>query len=276
MSEHYLLLPRLDVQTANAQAAWWLINAAPIMAANLFAHNLGRQTGVFPRRVGIVHHDAQFLGEFFYGKYKSQQRRGAVYIDKEDYSSKNRHALSLQPTATCHLSLSLVLAFDGLESLPPLSKVRDFLAGARLAGGQVIGHGEPRTAADLSDLRKAIPTGYWLVERPDLMVPPDSAGDPLDALIGACSRPRRKRSEAAEDSRANPESWVVPTTLGYALITEAVERTGARGGYPHAYAEPLVGLVQYVSMRDLADRAFPFWRMAWPSNDVFLITQTEG
>ena len=68
MSLEYLLLPRLQVQAANAQATWWLINAAPVIAATLFAHNLGRQTKGFPVGVGIIHHSAQLLGEQFWDR----------------------------------------------------------------------------------------------------------------------------------------------------------------------------------------------------------------
>jgi hypothetical protein len=32
-----------------------------------------------------------------------------------------------------------------------------------------------------------------------------------------------------------PSSWIAPTTLGYALLTAAVPRAGAREGYPHAF-----------------------------------------
>lgn len=278
MNEEYLLLPRLEVRTANAQSTWWLINAAPVVAANLFAHNLGRVTGAFPRRVGILHHDAQFLGEVFYRQFRPQQRRGAVYINGDDYSSKNKHALSLQPTATCHLTLSLVLAFDALEGSPSISEAENFLAGARLAGGQVVGHGKPDAAGSLPELRQVLPAGYWLVERPDLINAADSSADPLDALIAACSRPRRRWKDRSGDPETapNPDSWVVPATLGYALLNEPADRPGAREGHPHAYAEPLVGLVQYLSLRQLADQALPFWRTVWPRDDVFLVTQKEG
>jgi CRISPR-associated protein Csy2 len=278
MSDHYLLLPRLEVRTANAQSTWWLINAAPVVAANLFAHNLGRKTGILPRRVGILHHDAQLLGEVFYREFRPQQRRGAVYINGDDYSSKNKHALSLQPTATCHLNLSLVLVFDAVDGPPSVPEVEAFLGGARLAGGQIVRFGASKSAGSLSELRQALPAGYWIVERPDLMSAPDPSTDSLDALIAACSLPRRRRPETSSNAEptSRPESWIVPTTLGYALLNEATDRPGARDGYLHAYAEPLVGLVQYLSLRHLADQALPFWRTVWPRDDVFLVTQQEG
>ena len=105
MSHTYLLLPRLRVQGANAQATWWLINSTPVMACTLFGHALGRHLDEPASGVAIVHHTAQLHGEQF-RLFRPEQRRGAVFIDKTDYSSKNPHALSLQPTA----SFSKVLA----------------------------------------------------------------------------------------------------------------------------------------------------------------------
>lgn len=280
MSYEYLLLPRLEIQTANAQSAWWLINSAPVLAANLFAHNLGRHTGIFPERVGIVHHHAQLLGEQggqFYGKLRPQQRRGAVFIDGDDYSSKNKYALSLQPTASGHLNWSLLLAFDSKQGTPTLSKAESFLAGARLAGGQIVDHAKPQALANWEEVRKTVRSGYWLIERMDLLAPLDGERDPLDSLIRATTQPTAHKGEPSitDPTAALPASWLVPTTLGYAAITGFAQRGGVREGYDHAYAEPLVGLVQYLSVREFAGQPPPLWRYDWLRDDVFVVTQKE-
>jgi CRISPR-associated protein Csy2 len=286
MNLDYLLLPRLEIQAANAQSAWWLINAAPVVAATLFAHNLGRRTGVFPEAVGIVHHHGQLLGERFYGKLRPQQRRGAVFIDGNDYpqprtGEKQRPQLSLQPTASCHLNWSLLLAFDGRQGVPPMPKVESFLAGARLAGGQIVDRAQPLALENREEVQKTVRSGHWIVERMDLMAPAE--GDPLDALIRATTRPAPRRDEekhgettvSAAGPAELPASWIVPATLGYAAVTEFARRGGVREGYLHAYAEPLVGLVQYVSVHEFAGRPLPLWRHGWPRDDVFVVTQKE-
>lgn len=310
MNEEYLLLPRLEIQAANAQAAWWLINAAPVMAANLFAHNLGLKTGnKIPRRVGLIHHDAQLLGERFYGKFQPQQRRGAVFINSDDYSSKNKYALSLQPTATCHLVLSLLLAYD--DGLPKLSAVADFLHGARLAGGQIIRHGKLETFDSAESVRRQLRSGYWIIERKDLLETAQGENDVLDVMIRVCSKRNtqphaqgEKNAEAptqepasaplSRQKKEDPQSWIVPTTLGYATLTNFAQRGGVRRSdyknrgdltppqkegrteeNAHAYAEPLVGLVQYLSLRQWSDRPLPLWQSHWPREDVFIVTQGE-
>ena len=291
MSLEYLLLPRLQVQAANAQATWWLINAAPVVAATLFAHNLGRQTKRFPVGVGIIHHSAQLLGEQFwsYGKLQlhPQQRRGAIFIDNQDYikprGGEKRHpTLSMQPSATCHLTWSLLLAYAAAEGSPSVNKVDQFLSHARLAGGQIISHAKPKPLGSLEEVRKAVRSGYWLVERQDLME--EGEGDPLDRLIHATTQrkhavhepqPTHDEGENPSDTTRDSSAWIVPATLGYAPITEFAQREGVREGYPHAYAEPLVGLVQYVSVHHYETPALPLWRQAWLDHDVFIVTQQE-
>ncbi|WP_418647980.1 type I-F CRISPR-associated protein Csy2 [Thauera butanivorans] len=281
----YLLLPRLRVRAANAMAGNYAVQAAPVMAVSLFTHNLGLKTGCHPLRVAILHHDAQLLGEYgsdgFYD-FHPQQRRGASFIDDVDYSSKNRHALSLQPTASCHLTLSLLIEVDGRIKL---DRVLDFLRSARIAGGCVDGFGKPESANELDGLQ--LPKGFWLIERSDLL---DTGANPVDALVGLLGRKSRKtdtprkaaRAEAADTLQALPESWFAATVLGYAATTPFARRAGVRqtgaGGQPetplHAFCEPLLGVVQYVSTGDFGPRPVPFWEHTWLQDDVFVVRQS--
>ena len=98
-----LLISRMEVQAANALVGQHFIATTPVVQASMFAHALGREVGRLPTAVAVLHHDSQLLGESgagFYGRFHAQQRRGSVFLDDTDYSSKNKHALSLQPTAT--------------------------------------------------------------------------------------------------------------------------------------------------------------------------------
>lgn len=278
----YLHLPRLRIRAANAMAGNYAINAAPVMAINLFVHALGLKTRCQPRRVAILHHDGQLLGEYgsrdgFYD-FHPQQRRAAAFIDAVDYSSKNPHALSLQPTASCHLTVSLLIEVDGGLNL---QRIRDFLRTARIAGGNIDGHGAAESADNLDAIK--LQKGYWLVERSDLM---SSHDNPVEALIQAIGRRHWPLAEQPDESgvRALPESWLAATVLGYAAITPFAHRAGVRmtgvntddeGDSPlHAYCEPLLGLVQYVSRRDYGNRSIPFWETAWLQDDVFVVRQS--
>jgi len=301
MTATFLLIPRLRVQGANAQATWWLMNPTPVMACTMFGHALGRHLNQSAIGVAILHHTAQLHGEQF-GYFQPEQRRGAVFIDEGDYSSKNKHALSLQPTASFSGEFSLIVQFDEYAEIS-MQQVETFLMRARLAGGQILEYGKPSVFTSESELLKQIRSGFWLIDRRDLMQKADGE-DWLDVLLRVTAkRDWRKPSDslpAADSSNGEddtedddtadcdddpwqfqktltplPSSWIAPTTLGYALLTAAVPRAGAREGYPHAFAEPLVGPVQYVSPRDYGDRPLPIWRHGWPRDDVFLLSQPD-
>lgn len=268
----YLLLPRLRIRAANALAGNYAITPAQVMACVLFAHNLGLQTGCRPQRVAILHHDAQLLGEYgsdgFYD-FHPQQRRGATFIDGVDYSSKNPHALSLQPSASCHLTLSLLLEINGRI---PTAKISHFLRSARIAGGNIDSHGEMQTAHELDEL--TLPKGFWLIERSDLL---QREGSPVDALLAALGR---KPAKASTEPPPLPESWLAASVLGYAMTTPFATRAGVRqtqqGDTPlHAFCEPLLGLVQYVSTGHYGPRPLPFWEHSWLQDDVFVVRQSQ-
>jgi CRISPR-associated protein Csy2 len=277
----YLLLPRLHIRAVNALAGNAAISPAQVLPCVLFGHNLERKTGCRPTRVAILHHDAQLLGEYgsdgFYD-FHPQQRRGATFIDSVDYSSKNPHALSLQPTASCHLTLSLLFEVRGRIDI---DKIKRFLRTARIAGGNIDSHGEIGAADDLDALH--LPKGFWLIERSDLL---NTDGSPVDALVTAIGR-KSIRAEAPEARNPGdpppplPDSWLAASVLGYAMTTPFEVRAGVRqtddGETPlHAFCEPLLGLVQYVSIKDYGPRPIPWWEHTWLQDDIFVVRQTQS
>lgn len=302
-----LLIPRIRVQSANAMVGQHFLSTTPIMAASMFAHALGREAGQLPSAVAYLHHDAQLLAESgpgFFGQYFPQQRRGAVFIDDTDYSSKNKHALSLQPTASAHLDLSLVLRFDASPDIPAIEAR---LRHARLAGGQIISHDPIETFDSTTGLKRHLRTGFWLIERSDLVDPDDPLSSVLSALGArpvSGSRSQELTTAAAGaaapvDAVVDPDdddafgfeseleelpvlpdysgslstSWLAPAVLGYAAVTPYARRAGLRADYLHAFAEPLVGLVQFVSVRHAASVGVPWWHHAWLSDEIFVVRQ---
>lgn len=277
---YFLIIQNLRVKHANALSSNYAVNAAPVMALNLFAHNLGRVIANHATGIGIIHHDAQILGEMGDGFHRLalQQRKAATLIDGNDYISGSL-TLSLQPTATAHLRLSLVIE---LEQRPERDEVEEFLANARIAGGQVESFDSVNFVhCDSDDLADSLPaSGFWLIDREDLM---RQHANPVQAMIDALGHvpvtapPIANASDAqtSEPESAERASWLVPTVVGYAATTDFVKRTGVRmlddGERPlHAFAEPLLGLAQYVSIRTLSAAALPIWRTEWLTDDVFV------
>lgn len=268
----YLLLPRLEVRHANAVASYWVLSPEVVLAARQMVHALARQLGVVKQEAGValVHHHVEMLGEQLPKDqhFRPQQRRGAVYINGDDYSSKNKYALSIQPTATMHLRITLIGRFRGGTSLD-LSEVRGFLRGGRLAGGQIIEHGEVEVLHQESDVWDRLRAGHLVLERPDMLQPAEEDRDIIDPFFRALVQGEPENTPGNE--RGGP--WLVPATLGYAAITPIEPRCGAREGYPAAYAEPLVGLIQYQPVRDARESGLlPFWDYSYPEAGVFVIT----
>lgn len=285
------VIPHIRVQAANLHTSGILLGGAPLMASGMFAHALARQLGIQDTGVIYIHHDRQDLGGFAYRRFTPAQRRGSTFINKKDYSSKNPHVLSLQPTASCHLHVSLVIRFDGRRR-PRLSDLRNLLANSRFAGGQIVSVGEVAWADDNEQslkniLNASIKTGFAVLDRHDVLLTYQQSQNlnRLQAFTRILALTKDGLNHAFGEH--NGLSFLSATNLGYALLEDPkTDRTGVRQAYapakqgngdvlptPHAYAEPLIGLVQYVSIRQLfhvatvhhTDDAEP---MAEPKNHI--------
>jgi CRISPR-associated protein Csy2 len=267
VSYQYLLLPHLRALNANAQPVWWVIGPPAMTAYAGFALAAGADGH---RGFAVVHHDIQFLGEEHRRRLHPHQYRAASYIDKNDYSSKNEYVLSSQPTARCHITASVVIRFAD-DDLVDLGRVAAALRGARMAGGQIVEHrflprSDGRSACLLQEherdrLASALRTGFTVVERQDLMLPVAGDRDPLDTML-----------RVTDPNRTDQIGWLCPTALGYREITERRARPGSRADLPHAFAEPLVGLVQFVPQRTGGLR---YWAFTRPSPGVTVLTHVD-
>jgi CRISPR-associated protein Csy2 len=278
----YLVIPRIRVQNANAQPAWWMIAPPPMTAYAGFSHALALALGWGKcLGFGVVHHDIQFLGEFEgEGTFLPHQFRAASFIDKGDYSDKNKYALSSQPTARCHLTVSLVIKYDEDDGVDLESAFPRFMRGARLAGGTIVDHGKASLQDSMEAVIKHLKTGHAIFERQDLMVMQEGERDMLDVVLRLTDPQLRfeARNKLPSADREKPDeeedshSWLMPSTLGYLAISPFQNRKNVRGDLPHAFAEPLVGMVQY---RTLRRAGIPIWRATNPDAQTFLVTTSN-
>lgn len=278
MNHSYLVLPHLVVQNANAQPTAWIIGPPPVTAYAGFAHALALAIGAERHYgVAIVHHDIQYLAEVSdRGVLNPHQYRTVSFIDQDDYAGscnkalgqKARPVMSTQPTVRCHLEVSMAIRFDA-EEMMDLQKVTTFLRGARLAGGNITEHRFDVNkkqcvipdGADVKTVIRALGGGFAVHERQDLMVMRPGDRDMLDAMLRATKMPGKGKKG---------DGWIMPTSLGYAQVSDVEQRPDTREGLPHAFAEPLVGLVQYVPLRNKDE--LPFWRYKCPAPGVFAVT----
>lgn len=261
---YVILFPRLEVSGANAMPAWWFIGPPSPTAYVGFAQSAALKCLPVEHQdcfcgVGVVLHDYRLQAEKLPGMFQHQphQFRAAALINNDDYASGSK-SLSLQPSARCDLTVSLSLVFT--EDAPVVfEKLDRFMRNARVAGGIVEANGpEPIILDNMAEVKSRLKTGFALHSRPDLMIPV-AGEDALDALL-------RATIPTTETRKENP--WVMPATLGYTAVTDISERIWNRDGHPHAFAEPLVGLVQ---LKSLKDSFVPVWKFSNPAKNVFLV-----
>ena len=255
----YLVFPRVRVQAANMLSASFLMGGPPVFAAYGLGEALCFHLGGGAKVTGmaLIHHNREALGQSFYGVFSPQQRRAAAFTfgksaNGSDYPSKNPHALSLQPVACAHLRVSIIWE---LEQVAGVKEAREFLHRARLSGGLVTGHGEIVLEDSLEAAFDRVGNGYVVTDRRDMLE--DKGKNQAELLVEALG---------AQPSAGEDNTWLSATCLGYAAITSFEHRGGARCGYPHAFAEPLVGMVQYRSLRQWrkeADAEEALWRPVW-------------
>lgn len=286
----YVVIPRMRVQNANMQTNGVLLGGVPLFAANMFAHHLARQLGTQEEGIIYIHHDQQRLGGQAYGRFTPAQRRGAVFIGKKDYSSKNKYALSLQPTASCHLEFSLVIKFSSSRISP--EKLTNILKRSRFAGGQIIEFLDITTHAEneLENALKKIKTGFAILDRQDLLI--EYQQRKQISRVQAFTQLLALKADALRVFFNDQNlSWISATNLGYALLEPLTDqRAGIRQAQDqettaHAYAEPLTGIVQYFSLGEILRRNTEaeddawhnlqklLWTYHWPQDDIFLLKQ---
>jgi CRISPR-associated protein Csy2 len=277
---HYVILPRLEVAGANAQPVTWLLGPPPITAYQGFVHALALFLGVKSHAgFALIHHDVEQLGDTISGVLHPFQQRGAQLVDHRDYASATPHLLSSQPSARCRVTVSLIVRFDA-ESALAEHKIERFLRGARIAGGSVVAHGFSARDASLirprahysADIALRLGTGFAVRERPDLLTMRTGDKDIIAPFLRAITRsfePSDSIAAGADDAR----NWIMPTTVGYAQISRQESRDQVRQGLKHAFAEPLLALVEYVPLR----RTQPlFWTPRWPAPGVYVVSTTPG
>jgi len=156
--------------------------------------------------------------------------------------------------------------------------VTDFLWSGRLGGGNIVEHGPVEICASSEEAIRKIGGGFWIVDRSDMVSQAmQSFGlDGTEALIhvlGANAQLGKAYGGAGAGERKTMEkreSWLSANVTGYAALEPLKERTGVRNGVRHAYAEPMVGLIQYRSARE--EKRVPFWRYhTIPEKGVYLM-----
>lgn len=270
----YLLIPYLCATRANAQATPWLVSPVPVFAACMLGHALADDLGGKAAGVAYIHHRAELIdernlpGASEHRRFPNQHR-GTSFINKTDYKgSGSKPVLSLQPTYTAHLVASVIIALEGCD--PSEQQVRESLFGRALAGGKITEHEQIRVFETKEAAFETIRGGFVTVDASHLLAQPNDQDqvNPLENFMQQTHGRRKKEDDT-------PFPWRTGAVLGYTAVTEFRHRLNVRDQLPLAFAEPMVGLVDLISIRQLrqSNQEIPLWQWDWPTKNIFLIQQ---
>lgn len=263
----YIVLHRLKVCRANALAAPFLASPIPLFAAAMLGHALGDDTNTPISSVLYIHHDAHLLseklttknGEMNITRVYPHQYRAAHFIDKNDYSSHKNKAvekvvekikgapkdprtysksLSLQPVFNSDIEVTLVFGFDS-EWSPAVESIERSLNGRRLAGGTIHKMSGVHILDTFEEVLRTVGNGFVVMDRSDVLRHDNSMAHFVQKLL---------HPEEVDGKRP----WRTATVCGYSMITEFKQKKNVRKDALHAYAEPLVGLFDLLSVRNIA------------------------
>ena len=235
----------VEVEGANAKNCAYAYGAPPPSAPWGFARNLCLQSGTVLRGgAALVLHDYRDLGQassfgrFTYSMLRSSDR---------DVARPNHTTSQIDlPKSNLWASIIFRVEADDTEAIDRLASLEP----ERFSGGHVT-----RCALSvhdlLSDALALVPPGFAMSEhRLDFDPTPRSLADFLTIRPG---RP----------------GWFTASLMGYSLMEEPRERVGARLALPHAYADPLVGVVKWESLyglRRAGGAGLTFWGPSWVSS----------
>lgn len=276
----FLILNRMRVQHANAMVSWNVVGAPAITAHLGFSRALGMAWGLNATGVAILHHGMDHEGNYSkYGVLSPNRVRG-VPIQTEE-KDRSKFVLADQPFALSHYEVSLIIEFEGEEE--DIAAFRDdviaghrfkqaLMANMRFAGGPIVSVKEVMLSDFYREALGKLPrTGHFVLDVSQELLPTKEDEDQLDRAI-ALLYPIEKADENEEDEDASQSKrrWLALSNLGFILVSDVAHRSGVRSGLPHAYAEPLLGLVEYVPLRRVVQKTdVPlFWRFTYPADDV--------
>lgn len=262
--KHYLLLPRLEIQNANAMSSTCTIGF-PAMTAWLGAvHALERKLkeAGFPKlhysgtAVSCHAFELQVYrgpGDWknsIIGVAKPLQKKGVKFVTPPFIEEPR-----------VHLTVSLLLETSDVETyeIPHFMKtLKRLLPSMKWAAGDLLRCEAPAIltrspdATDDREILYQLMPGYVLIERRDLLEDTMSAGqESLDALLQNLSIHHQARRDKTghvtgwETGRSNA-GWIVPIAVGFKGLTPLGHMKNQRDPKPlHRFAEPVLTLGEF-------------------------------
>ncbi|WP_333875543.1 type I-F CRISPR-associated protein Csy2 [Methylobacter sp.] len=223
----FLIIPRLQIHNANALSSPYTIGFPAMTAWLGGVHALQRKLngGQFDElvftRAAVACHSIDLQTHKGRGDYVHS------IIGTGNPLDKNGERPSFIEEARCHLTVSLVIEYQGVDADDYdtfLAAIETQLNTLKLAGGDILGFNKPELLkvganADLAKLTRKLMPSYVLKERRDLMIEAmQNQGDNIDAIdalldyLTVQHRSEADEANAVELSSEEPspkgEGWV--------------------------------------------------------------------
>ena len=286
-----LIIPQLRIHNANALSSPYTIGFPAMTAWLGGAHALQRKLHaaqfndlVFTRAAVACHSiDLQ--------TYKGRGDYVHSIIGTGNPLDKNGNRPSFIEEARCHLTVSLVLEYEGVDQDDAdafKAAIETQLSTLKLAGGDILDFKSPELlkvdgADDLAKLTRKLMPGYVLKERRDLMIEAmQRQGEHLDAIATLLDYLSvQHRSETDETGQAEwtakrkTAGWIVPIATGFHGISAlGIAENQRDPNTPHRFAETLVTLGEFVMPYRIKRLDELLWRSHYdPENHFYLIQQ---
>lgn len=273
----FFLLPHIKIHNANAMSSPYSIGFPAVTAWLGAVHALQRhlyQQGLIDVRLTSV---AVSSHQFNLQTYKGPGDFVHSIIGTANPLDKDGSRPSFVEEARCHLEVSLLIEYQGLDSddREHFEKlVNNQLLRMKLAGGDVLSAKpvesftvDENDDQDIKKLLAKLMLGYVLIERRELMMQSmqQENKDALDALLDHLKVMHRSTQDnvgkVTWSSFRKTPGWLVPIAAGFQGISDLSTAINQRDNQtPHRFAESVVTLGEFVMPYRIKNLSDMLWQ----------------
>ncbi len=258
-----IALRNIMVNDYNVLQTDWLISPTPIVAINMFVHNLYLKTLSHNNTIAgvyIIHHNYNY--NLAKNRYNILPAGNTGFAE----TKSTYEPTSSQPNVTGNMEISIIIDINENEYIA-ISELEErlvkFMHSGRIAGGK-IKHYNIDFMTPNDKLTEYFNSGFFVNDVSYLL----EGNNKIETMMGYM--------ENYYDNIKYNGKYYTPSVLGYHAITEFKNKHDVRNNKQHAFVEPLTGLIEYVKIRNLSDNdnIIP-WQHKFTDDKLFVCYQQK-